>query len=177
MEGYGETKEAPGSHVHDRQAKHSMKGEVRRLAKKFGVDIGDGLCWGGGSWVPGGEYAKKLNVKNIGTETIKLTYVLPKTKFFSMGFPEPLKLSPGTSKLLQVLFRPIEFAEYDDAIVFSTPSGQTFRVPIVARLSKLSESSRLSTRVLKAHTSHIFSPQVCLFLPSSTLGYFKLIGL
>ena len=115
-----------GNSNHNEKTK--VASETRRMAKKFGIDIGDGLCWAGGTWVPGGEYAMKLNVKNIGQDTIKLTYVLPETKFFSMGFPEPIKLSPGTSKLLQVLFRPIEFAEYDDAIIFSTPSGQTFKV-------------------------------------------------
>lgn len=52
---------------------------------KFGVDCvgpndSDGICFEGGEWVPGGEYIKKLRVKNVSPKTIKLKYKLPATR-------------------------------------------------------------------------------------------------
>jgi cilia- and flagella-associated protein 65 len=52
---------------------------------KFGVDCvgpldSDGICFGGGEWVPGGEYIKKLRVKNVSSRSVKLKYKLPVTR-------------------------------------------------------------------------------------------------
>lgn len=49
---------------------------------KYGVDCvgphdSDGICFSGGEWVPGGEYIKKLRVKNVSTKSVKLKYKLP----------------------------------------------------------------------------------------------------
>lgn len=70
--------------------------------QEFGIDCGEGLTWAGGTWGPGGEYIKKLVVKNIGSKIVKLKYKLPATKFFSMAFPEVIKLSPGTFHTIEV---------------------------------------------------------------------------
>jgi cilia- and flagella-associated protein 65 len=53
---------------------------------KFGVDCvgpheSDGICFAGGEWVPGGEYIKKLRVKNVSTRCVKLKYRLPVTRY------------------------------------------------------------------------------------------------
>eukprot|EP01138_Halocafeteria_seosinensis_P014521 gb/GECG01014824.1/.p1 GENE.gb/GECG01014824.1/~~gb/GECG01014824.1/.p1 ORF type:complete len:2571 (+),score=263.34 gb/GECG01014824.1/:1-7713(+) len=104
--------------------------------KDFGIDCGDGLEWGGGTWKPGGEYIKHLPVKNVSTKILKVRYKLPKTKFFSMEFPDPLRLAPGNEVLLEVRFRPIRLEEYDDFIEFYTEGG-SFQVPVRARLSRL----------------------------------------
>ena len=69
--------------------------------RRFGVDCGDGLEWAA-NWVPGGEYTKSLVVKNVSKNVVKLRYKLPESKFFSMAFPETIKLTPGLSKTLQV---------------------------------------------------------------------------
>jgi hypothetical protein len=52
---------------------------------KFGVDCvgpndSDGICFNGGEWGPGGEYIKKLRVKNVSNKTVKLKYKLPATR-------------------------------------------------------------------------------------------------
>lgn len=107
---------------------------------EFGIDCGEGLEWAGGTWGPGGEYIKRLIVKNLGAHIVKLRYRLPKTKFFSMDFPDLFKLSPGTFKSIEVRFRPIRLEPYDDFVVFSLGRGKLFKVPICARLSKLAVS-------------------------------------
>lgn len=69
--------------------------------RRFGVDCGDGLVWAA-TWTPGGEYTKALVVKNVSKQVVKLKYKLPESKFFSMAFPETIKLTAGLSKTLQV---------------------------------------------------------------------------
>ena len=113
----------------------SSKSRAQRI-RDFGIDCGDGLEWGGGTWKPGGEYIKHLPVKNVSTKIQKVRYKLPETKFFSMEFPDPIRLAPGNEVLLEVRFRPIRLEEYDDYIEFYTPGG-TFKVPVRARLSHL----------------------------------------
>ena len=56
----------------------------------------------------GGDYLKKIVVKNVGTEVVEVKYDLPKSKTFFMAFPEPAKISPGVSISFDVKFRPIE---------------------------------------------------------------------
>jgi len=110
-----------------------------RIAE-FGIDCGEGLVWGGGTWGPGGEYIKRLIVKNLSPRILKIRYRLPKTKFFNMDFPDLFKLSPGTFKAIEVRFRPIRLEPYDDYVVFALGRGRLFKVPIRARLSKLAVS-------------------------------------
>ena len=82
--------------------------------RRFGIDCVDSLMWKAGRWEPGGEYVKKLIIKNVSVNTIKVKYELPGTKFFSMEFPHLLTLSPGTFVALDVIFRPIRLEAYDD---------------------------------------------------------------
>jgi hypothetical protein len=100
------------------------------------VDCVDSLDWKAGRWEPGGEYVKKLIVKNVSVNTVKIKYELPNTKFFSMEFPQLLTLSPGTFVALDVLFRPIRLEPYDDAIVFRTEAGK-FAVRVCSQISSL----------------------------------------
>ena len=50
---------------------------------------------------PGGEYTKKLVIKNVAKTIQKVKYRLPKSKNFSMAFPETINLTAGLSKTLQ----------------------------------------------------------------------------
>ena len=43
-----------------------------------------------------------LNVKNVSQQIQKISYRLPASKVFSMGYPVPLKLSPGMSYPIRV---------------------------------------------------------------------------
>jgi len=104
--------------------------------RRFGVDCGDGLVWAA-TWTPGGEYTKALVVKNVSKQVVKLKYKLPESKFFSMAFPETIKLTAGLSKTLQITFRPLRLEEYDDCIEFMTDTG-SFVVPIRANIPRIS---------------------------------------
>ena len=97
----------------------------------YGIDCADILEWR--MWTPGGEYTLNLNMKNVSTKPLKLKYKLPATKYFSMDFPEPIKLSPGMSFPVKVTFRPVKKETYDDYIEFITATGG-FRIPIRATL-------------------------------------------
>jgi len=100
--------------------------------RKFKLDVGvESLHWH--DCTPGGEYTKKLVVKNLGVDVQKLRYRLPGTTFFSMGFPEPFKLSAGMSRTLEVSFRPIRKEAYDDYIEVLTYKGSMF-IPIRATI-------------------------------------------
>jgi len=109
----------------------SLKSERYERSQVWGVDCAEALEWRG--WEPGGEYVRSLHVKNVSTKTLKVKYKLPATKYFSMEFPEPIKLSPGMSATVDVTFRPIKREQYDDFIEFTMPGG-TFSVQICAFL-------------------------------------------
>ena len=104
--------------------------------RRFGIDCVDSLMWKAGRWEPGGEYVKKLIIKNVSVNTIKVKYELPGTKFFSMEFPQLLTLSPGTFVALDVIFRPIRLEAYDDFVTFRTEAGK-FTVRVCSRISHL----------------------------------------
>ncbi len=57
---------------------------------------------------PGGDYQKKLIVKNLSPNIQKIKYKLPATKFFYLQYPEVIALSPGMFITVLVNFRPIK---------------------------------------------------------------------
>ena len=73
-------------------------------SKLFGLDMAEGLIWKGGQWSAGGEFKKKLRIKNVSTMVLHMKYKLPATKFFSMDFPKTVTLSPGVGIDLVSLF-------------------------------------------------------------------------
>jgi len=108
--------------------------------RRFGIECGDGIEWSGGAWTPGGEFCKSLVLKNVGCETINLTYVPPATSFFTMDFPEEVTLSPGMQLKVQVVFRPVRLDVYDDFIKFKVRKKKlswSFAIPTLARLSQI----------------------------------------
>jgi cilia- and flagella-associated protein 65 len=104
--------------------------------RKFGIDCVNALTWSAGAWEPGGEFVKKLIVKNVSTQTVKIKYQIPATKFFSMEFPKMMILSPGMFVAVDVLFRPIRYEPYDDVILFRTVAGE-FGVRVQSFISTL----------------------------------------
>ena len=112
--------------------------------KRFGIECigpaGDGILFRAGEWKPGGEYIHKLIVRNVSTTVKKLKYKLPATRYFSMSYPEVIILSPGMFKEIDVVFRPVEYAPYDDSIYMKMqdgPGSGGFHVPCVATIEKL----------------------------------------
>jgi len=108
-------------------------------AARFGIDCGDSLIWSGATWQPGGEYLKKLVLRNVTSRTLHVKYTLPKTKLFFMEFPVKTALSPGMAMTVDVRFRPIRHEEFDDEIEFICEHG-TFSIPVQARLAELKVS-------------------------------------
>lgn len=117
----------------------------KQQQKAFGIDCGDAIVFGGGTWSPGGEHVQKILVKNVSNQTIKFKYELPQTKFFSMDFPELITLSPGTNRTLIISFRPVKYESYDDYLVFQVytviqgvkTNGGKFRLPVQANIAVL----------------------------------------
>lgn len=64
-----------------------------------GLSLPEALVWR--HWAPGGEYTRKLVIKNVSTHAIRFNYKLNQTKVFSMDFPEPVRLSPGMTYALK----------------------------------------------------------------------------
>lgn len=66
-------------------------------------------------------------------KTQKIKYKLPKTRYFSLEFPETMTLSAGMSLVIPVTFRPVAQESYSDVIEFSTLMG-SFYLPVRASL-------------------------------------------
>ncbi|KAJ3381899.1 hypothetical protein HDU84_004761 [Entophlyctis sp. JEL0112] len=113
----------------------------------FGIDCAELVHFT--HWEPGGEHVKHLIVKNVVMKTQKIKYKLPKTRFFSMEFPETVTLSAGMSWTIPITFRPVAKVKrnsyltpclstwkqeaYNDVIEFTTSFGK-FYLPIKATL-------------------------------------------
>ncbi|KAJ3030918.1 UNVERIFIED_CONTAM: hypothetical protein HDU68_007279 [Siphonaria sp. JEL0065] len=97
----------------------------------YGIDCADLVHFT--HWEPGGEHVKNLIIKNVVMKTQKIKYKLPKTKFFSMDFPETVTLSAGMSWTIPITFRPVAKECYNDVIEFTTSFGR-FYLPIKASL-------------------------------------------
>ncbi|KAJ3087435.1 hypothetical protein HK102_011114 [Quaeritorhiza haematococci] len=100
-------------------------------SKLFGIDCAEVVHFT--MWEPGGEYTKNLIVKNVFMKTLKIKYKLPKTRYFSMNFPETVTLSAGMSWTIPIVFRPVAKENYNDFIEFTASSGK-FNMPIMATL-------------------------------------------
>lgn len=96
---------------------------------RFGMDCVDKVEWRG--WSPGGEYHKTFTIKNVTTRMVKFKYRLPQSKYFSMGFPEPIQLLPGMSCPIRVTFRPVKMEPYSDVVQINTAEA-AFHIKIIA---------------------------------------------
>ncbi len=60
---------------------------------------------------------------------------MPKTRFFSSLFPKVICLSPGTTFVLPITFRPLDKIRYEDYIeVNQVEFGKSFKIPLIANL-------------------------------------------
>jgi len=100
----------------------------------YGIEVLEKLIWK--DWTKGKEYSKNLVLKNISVKTLKLSYRVPESRFFSTLYPKPLFLSAGSSFTLPITFRPLETVGYDDQVVFFFKNGDEFIIPLRAVLPK-----------------------------------------
>ena len=89
------------------------------------------------SWEPGREYTKQVVLLNTRFKMIQVKYQPPTTTLFSTKFPEPIKISAGTSFSIPVTFRPITKEPVEDVLEVTTPEGR-FSIPIKATRPKVS---------------------------------------
>ena len=73
--------------------------------KDYGIDATELVHFT--RWETGGEYVKHITVKNVFLTTQKISYVLPKSKIFSMEFPDVKTLSRGMTWTIPITFRPV----------------------------------------------------------------------
>ena len=138
----------------------SAKWVTHHTQCRLGIDCVSQIIWRG--WAPGGEYHRTLNVRNVTTRTITLRYKLPKSKAFSMDFPEPIQLRAGLSHALRISFRPIRSEQQQDEVSFECAEGR-FAVSVAALLPSVQLD-------LPQQLDFGLTPvsEVCSFAPSCT---------
>ncbi|RKP21000.1 hypothetical protein ROZALSC1DRAFT_27569, partial [Rozella allomycis CSF55] len=101
--------------------------------KEYGIDAIESVVFK--NWHIGGEFVQNIVIKNVSPLTQKITYTLPRSKIFSMEFPEVKILSTGMSWTIPVTFRPVKKEEYKDNIEFKL-ANRCFYFTIAASLAK-----------------------------------------
>jgi hypothetical protein len=86
---------------------------------------------------PGGEYIKKLIIKNISTSSQRIEYIPPKNPLFFLPYPAPVFLSTGMSSSIEIIYRPLEHIPQNETITFKCTLG-TFQIPLIATVPTLS---------------------------------------
>ncbi|PAA81244.1 hypothetical protein BOX15_Mlig015079g2 [Macrostomum lignano] len=94
----------------------------------FGIEVEQEIVFRG--WELGKSYTRKVTLKNVIFQGQKLHFQAPTSEAFTTLYPKLITLSPGTSFVIPVTFKPVERQVYDDALVFQTTDGGTFEVPL-----------------------------------------------
>ena len=109
----------------------SMRFSREERQRRFGVDCPDSITFR--HWTPGGEYPRKLVMKNTHEKLQVMNYRLPSQKAtFFVEFPEAVTLSSGMSFELVVKFRPTVLAEMRDSIEIVVEGRGSFLIDLVA---------------------------------------------
>ncbi len=99
--------------------------------RRCGVDCADAVVWR--HWGVGGEFIKKLTIKNTYEKLQVLEYRLPQRKAtFFVEFPQPVTLSSGMSYDLEIRFRPTELVEFHDKIQIDVKGRGSFTINLDA---------------------------------------------
>ena len=99
--------------------------------RRCGVDCADAVVWR--HWGVGGEYVKKLTIKNTYDKLQVLEYHLPQRKAtFFVDFPQPVTLSSGMAYDLEIRFRPTELVEFHDRIQIDVKGRGSFVIALDA---------------------------------------------
>eukprot|EP00792_Barthelona_sp_PAP020_P006650 TRINITY_DN3049_c0_g1_i1.p1 TRINITY_DN3049_c0_g1~~TRINITY_DN3049_c0_g1_i1.p1 ORF type:complete len:1683 (-),score=417.13 TRINITY_DN3049_c0_g1_i1:85-5133(-) len=77
-------------------------------------------------WEPGGEFVKKIHIRNIDSKLQRVRYVIPKQKIFFMQYPETMRLASGTTTTFELVFRPVKLEYFEDTIEIVTERGSFF---------------------------------------------------
>ncbi|KAM4608647.1 cilia- and flagella-associated protein 65 [Polymixia lowei] len=142
-----------------RSGKVQRSGELQQRASSqrscfLGVETWPELVWE--SWDLGRDFTKTLVLKNVHSKLQKLRFRPPVSKFFTTLFPQIIVVSPGTSFLMPVTFRPLERCEYEDSIEFQSKDGSfqvSLRATIPCHSLEVPESVLLPLCAVQ-HSSH-----------------------
>ncbi|CAG9465425.1 unnamed protein product [Pedinophyceae sp. YPF-701] len=111
-----------------------VKGRHIAVSESLGLEISEVLEWS--RWTPGAEHVKSITLKNVSFDVIKIKYGLPSTRYFQMDFPEPVRLSPGMTATIPVIFCPTKLVPYSDAVQFNTTNG-SFAIQLEGTLPEM----------------------------------------
>lgn len=99
--------------------------------RRCSIDCADAVTWT--HWSVGGEYSRKLVLKNTHDKLQVIEYKLPQRKAtFFVDFPAPVSLSSGMAFELEIKFRPSELVEFHDGIEISVRGRGSFRIALDA---------------------------------------------
>ena len=107
----------------------------RALQRSLGLEVEREISWRG-TWSPGGEYTKRIHIRNTTGRTQHVLYALPAAKQFFMSFPDPISIPPGLTHEIEVRFRPTAWEALDDVIILSVGNG-SLSVRCLAALAEL----------------------------------------
>lgn len=108
--------------------------------RRCSIDCADSVSWT--HWSVGGEYSRKLVLKNTHDKLQVIEYKLPQRKAtFFVDFPAPVSLSSGMAFELEIKFRPTDLVEFHDGIEISVRGRGSFRIGLDA----LTPFARLDT--------------------------------
>ena len=120
---------APGAAASPSRFIPSSSREER--SRCFGIDCPDSVVFR--EWSVGGEYIRKLLLKNTHDKLQVVHYRQPRQKAtFFVDFPEPVTLSSGMSFELVIRFRPTAVQEIHDSIPLHVEGRGDFQVGLVA---------------------------------------------
>nr|CEL64593.1 TPA: hypothetical protein BN1204_004800 [Neospora caninum Liverpool] len=103
------------------RSSHGPMCSRRERQEAFRIDCEDELVWT--EWRVGRESTKRLLLKNVATEHQTIHYKLPRSRAFSLPFPEPLRLAPGMTKTLLVSFCPVNSKSLVEEVEFVCEKG------------------------------------------------------
>jgi hypothetical protein len=114
----------------------------------------EGLIFPAG-WVVGGDYLRYICIHNVSNRMLRISYQLPRSKYFSMEYPDPVDIAPGITYKLLINFRPVQTLEYHDYVTIishTQPNPGNFYIPIKALLPKISYEFNPNDRKIDFNT-------------------------
>ncbi|KAI5068243.1 hypothetical protein GOP47_0016588 [Adiantum capillus-veneris] len=91
------------------------------MKKDGGFECASSVEWR--KWVPGKEYRKVLHIKNISRFVQTLNWEKPECSLFYTEFSGPLRLNPGVTATIGLIFKPLKALDYESELHFAATKG------------------------------------------------------
>eukprot|EP01018_Ginkgo_biloba_P029313 Gb_05147 [translate_table: standard] len=113
---------------------HSNLRSQQRKRSELGIECVEYLQWK--DWQPGKKYVKTLMIMNTTKRVQTLRWQPPQSPYFCMEFHDPVRLNPGATVSIGILFRPENLEKHESFVEFSTSKG-TFTVSLKGNPPKM----------------------------------------